>query len=1313
MDNPWANAWDESISKENSNLAHSTSSTWKDPSENEADIALPSWSAGPAVLWNEPSDDAPSLWESSAQNSTINPAPTSSLSPKGVRWVSSYDTMSAHFGSIASEDTETEAEGEDDGAAEETGNENKAENDVPGLEDDDQLPNVSEAPLANHASEETSGIADPWTPSQSSFPSTSIDTVLAASSSDVPASAPASPDAFEFGTFETGPDSPTAGGVGDTWSSSINKLPAADSEWGSVWVPEVQSEKEAEEEEVLDEWEQAKREKERMDRFVPPEFLASILRAFEEISDDLLILPSSAMTDNSSSTSPERTGANSDRKEVVEETEKKVKAEMKMGSSKDNMAQQYSSRSKNDETESEDSTWKEPAHPEDLLNHWKDGMDVVEGLSTLCTTIIPPLPPLASLPALTSQSNSQSHSFVSKRSAEAIRLTRSTTIASSGPLGMYLKTKGSIEWEVAVKARPTKTTEEEREESVPVGWRIVPKEEEKKVEAPEMKRKGTGILSSFFGRRASTPPVDGKENKDASPRPSLASPRVSVDSASNRSEGRAESSSPQNTLPPNPVSAPTPSTTTVASPFAAASTPSNYGDGGSPDLFQDAPVTAPAPAPSAVSRFLNRFSRSRPSHARQGSNSSLALSTNDLEFLEDIVPSARDTQDHDLQSGSELMGLQTMISSAPLPAPLMPPPRAPPQVRPPRNPTDDLIGGSDSFQASQPSTSFNVKPSSQILTPSPALPSQIQTTITQQSSSFHSRPSTPSTFVSPLSRSSSPGSDMLAVADASGRISSHSTGTNAQGGTGFNMSRANSTLSSATTSIAAMKRPTPAAIMSSSPNVSSQVSLSSFSFLPPPPSIRSPTSGGNTAPSLLIDDEPTKATPIPAIPPVPAIASSSNAAPLNDFDDDEFSDFHSADVNDSVSQPPFSAQLFALSSAQPLFSAGSAAFTEGSEISARPDAAFGQPDSLNTSVSSVTSAHSTNTMLRPLSGEMDLFQDLHDEFNTTASPAPHATLRTPSPPALPAKSPAKLTARNAAGPGNASFGAEPSGMTRRDTVGKKTPGGSGLGGRVAPGRLNLPPISASAYSRNWGQGPSSAVSSNDAVDSAAPLGPSPSEPVLSNPTSSSGSPKTHQRRVSKEAHQRTRSLVEEGIARSGMWPSPASKTHSAGRYGSTTPAYGAFGFGTAPPLSPLPPILSPPPESGQSQERDLLGGLGGRGEDDEDEVPLASLASGAGSVSNPSVFAKQQQSSLPFVPGVNGRNDTLPPIPLPGPSASVRETRQTPMLMEFDAFASGSDFGVPSSSSVKSTPFRTSTSLANTKTTGALSAQDLSFFEGL
>ncbi|KAJ3920932.1 hypothetical protein F5877DRAFT_76696 [Lentinula edodes] len=487
--------------------------------------------------------------------------------------------------------------------------------------------------------------------------------------------------------------------------------------------------------------------------------------------------------------------------------------------------------------------------------------------------------------------------------------------------------------------------------------------------------------------------------------------------------------------------------------------------------------------------------------------------------------------------------------------------------------------------------------------------------------------------------------------------------------------------------------------MSQSSGSSSKTPESSnpFSFLPPSPSIR----GGGKAtssPSMLIDDELPRASSsvlgvssIPAALNIPSTSVTSAPVPQNS-DDDDFSDFLSATPTDVVRSPFSASNLFSLSSAQPLFSARSAEFN-GRDSEGPSDAFSARYDNpLNSSVSSIASTNSVNNMLLS-SREMDSFGDSYDAINDFASsscPVQRDTLQTPSPPVLPDKSPGKLTARRA-------FGAEPTsvGVSSTASTEKKTMGGSGVGSRIPPGRLNLPaPVSSSTYSRHWGSPahePSPSFLSGNGVNSASPLVASSSDPVPAVTPASSPSPKNHKKKVSKEAHQRTRSLVEDAMARSGIWPSPApSAVSSTSGYGS---GYGAYGFGGG----------------------DLLGAH----EDDDDDVPLASLAPGStyGSILNSNIgsstFVTQQtQAKAELIPlmssmssfppySTNGfnlnRNGKLPPIPLPGPTPSGQ---QPALLMALVRWAQVlvplmSVFGATLASSTSKT------------TTGGLSAQGL------
>ncbi|KIY69221.1 hypothetical protein CYLTODRAFT_489120 [Cylindrobasidium torrendii FP15055 ss-10] len=261
--------------------------------------------------------------------------------------------------------------------------------------------------------------------------------------------------------------------------------------------------------------------------------------------------------------------------------------------------------------------------------------------------------------------------FTSKHLADTLKLTRHSSLTRSSPFSHYTSTKGTFVWESTLK----------EDEYVPSGWRIMGKDE---AAAPQETKK-TGGLLSFFGRRASTPPASGQTSPrsvSSSPRPSLdATKRLSTSSITSNSSPLSPTTA---TAPPAPAAVIVPVTT---------------------------PVVPEAVPPSAVSRFLNRFSRTK-SGSR---NNSLALSSDDLDFLSDSVPSASD-EGEDLfgdNSNHQLNALASFVSSEPTP---LPPPLAPPPRASPRPPAVSLTSYTPTMK---PLASPGMPP----MSPMPALPS--------------------------------------------------------------------------------------------------------------------------------------------------------------------------------------------------------------------------------------------------------------------------------------------------------------------------------------------------------------------------------------------------------------------------------------------------------------------------------------------------------------------------------------------------------------------------------------------------------------
>lgn len=263
-----------------------------------------------------------------------------------------------------------------------------------------------------------------------------------------------------------------------------------------------------------------------------------------------------------------------------------------------------------------------------------------------------------------------SKTFVSKQTSEALKLTRHSQVTRSSPIALYMASKGSTSWENSLKSRPNII----QEDIVPAGWKILDTTKEDPVVADDGKKKPNGGLLSFFGRRGTNSSTDTAK-RSSSPIASISSvksgssPRTSVEGG-RRSASQSVAGDKS-----------TPSSPSVAS-FGTSVVQKN--DTGSLSETQATPTTAPIneivrepspPPPSAVSRFLGRFS-SRP---KTSSMDSIALSQDDLEFLSDVPSLTSPEVDHDMGFDA----LSSMIKSPPLPttlpAPLAPPPKAPPK----------------------------------------------------------------------------------------------------------------------------------------------------------------------------------------------------------------------------------------------------------------------------------------------------------------------------------------------------------------------------------------------------------------------------------------------------------------------------------------------------------------------------------------------------------------------------------------------------------------------------------------------------------
>lgn len=239
---------------------------------------------------------------------------------------------------------------------------------------------------------------------------------------------------------------------------------------------------------------------------------------------------------------------------------------------------------------------------------------------------------------------------------EALKVTRHLPASASSPLSRLLASKGSLEWENSVKAMQDIVPD-----AAPVGWRVLEKEDRLSTVEESKPRKAPGGLLSFWNRRASAiqaaPAETPIERSNSTPRSSLESTKSVPPPPSSRAPSPPKASTPSVPPPPPPDSSPMPVATTAV--------------------------------PSAVSRFLNRFSR-----AKGVQHSALVLSSDDLEFLSDIVPSASDPPDEDTNDSALGAFAGPSTSESPLPPklpPLIPPP--PKQPMPPCRSSSALADG--------------------------------------------------------------------------------------------------------------------------------------------------------------------------------------------------------------------------------------------------------------------------------------------------------------------------------------------------------------------------------------------------------------------------------------------------------------------------------------------------------------------------------------------------------------------------------------------------------------------------------------------
>ncbi|KAG2121132.1 hypothetical protein BD769DRAFT_1479424 [Suillus cothurnatus] len=530
MDNPWATNWEQTNDQSNNRKKPVPTPSWtytvgNQTQDQEEDIGLPSWSASNNTQWPESSHSSnAALWTSSVDDSGSWGSSTYAkinLSPQGI--------------TEAVVDSETQDEA------------------------------ICPVPAAAIASEEDNVVV--LVPPDPAEPHPVLPTIIPA---------PPVPDSPEVdGGFEAGVSVKEEGEEteddGEAWADPINLSVNDGDDWGAAWVDTSTPEVSVSAEEPPDEWELARREKEKLNRAVPPEMMAALIKKCQEVSDEL---------------------------------------------------------------------WPGTESDSDASN-WKTGFDELENITVLLNDLVPENVAL-SPPIQFSQTTT------AKALNNALKLTRHMPLTRKSPMALLLSSKGSTDWEKSVKARKDIPVDD-----APVGWRILEKDERATITgATHPKKPGAGLLS-FWNRKASSSSIPDAKVENARPPPISA--RSSV-----------ESTKPQAPEKRDVSPARTPTVLIHSSPVASSS------------AVPDVVIPTVTPASSAVSRFLNRFSRGKGTGSER---KSIALSTDDLDFLSDIVPNAHDPDDD--TDDAQLKALSSLISSNPTPLPTkLPPPLTPPPIAP-------------------------------------------------------------------------------------------------------------------------------------------------------------------------------------------------------------------------------------------------------------------------------------------------------------------------------------------------------------------------------------------------------------------------------------------------------------------------------------------------------------------------------------------------------------------------------------------------------------------------------------------------------
>ncbi|THH10365.1 hypothetical protein EW145_g1395 [Phellinidium pouzarii] len=473
---------------------------------------------------------------------------------------------------------------------------------------------------------------------------------------------------------------------------------------------------------------------------------------------------------------------------------------------------------------------------------------------------------------------------------QSVKLSKNLLIVRNSPMSHLFTTKSLTAWELSVKSRI-----DTPKDDVPAGWRTTEPEPKDDTKTTQTEKRSGGLLS-FWNKRVSVSSLSAVSKEADSKRWSLSreQPTSSISAkASGKSSARTSAdvqslsdgiqhSSSMSSISTDPPPAPSIQSSSSMSVLPTPTSPSATAHAAKSQAIPTVPVTSSTP--SVVSRFFNRFSRTK-SDIRPTSlspRSSIALSTDDLEFLSDIVPSQSD----EIGDGDQLDAFSALISSPAVPAKLTPPLAPPPLVPPPR-PASLNRSQPPQPQPSQPlevtvpiANRFeNLFADFEELVPDPAASKVHSQGLLSGNASAHSLPPP---LRPPLSTASvSPPPRLLTSSPLSGRAPSGASGTSPP-------PRAWSPVGAAST---------PPKVLSSAIQTSAEPSITSSVMTTPPSGTRqafkeSPYSQDHLSPVSSIPPSPIEKSPDRIF-----VQSSSGI-----FGEDEFSDFQSHSVL-SMTQP--------------------------------------------------------------------------------------------------------------------------------------------------------------------------------------------------------------------------------------------------------------------------------------------------------------------------------------------------------------------------------------------------------------------------